>query len=131
AADQAHRGGVGGAEEGLGGGRAPVEQQAAAFGIGEADTSDVHRIGAVRGDDPAEAQVQSEAPQCAQAGGESVDLLVAVQCRLPSAAGGTAGRVEAVGEVGDRPLQARGDRREVPFVGGGQRRVGLGGEVVG
>jgi hypothetical protein len=52
---------------------------------------------------PSGARVQTEAAQCAQ----------------------------AVGHLGDRPLKTLRDGREVPLVAGGQRRIGLGGEVVG
>ena len=50
---------------------------------------------------------------------------------LAGAAGRPALGVEAVGQVGDRLLEALRDGREVLLVGGDQRRVGLGGEVVG
>ena len=49
----------------------------------------------------------------------------------PDAAGRLALGVEAVGQVGDRLLEALRDGREVLLVAGDQRRVGLGGEVVG
>jgi hypothetical protein len=78
-----------------------------------------------------EAQVQSEATQGAQASGQPVDLQVAVQRLLPAAAGRLALGIEAVGQVGDRLLETRCDGREVLLVAGDQRRVGLGGEVVG
>ncbi len=78
-----------------------------------------------------EAQVQTEATQCAQASGQPVDLHVTVH-RLPAyAAGRLALGIEAVGQVGDRLLEALRDDREVLLVAGDQRRVGLGGEVVG
>jgi hypothetical protein len=60
-----------------------------------------------------------------------VDLQVPVQSRLARAAGRLALGIEAVGQVGDRLLEALRDDREVLLVGGDQRRVGLGGEVVG
>ncbi|GAA1405545.1 hypothetical protein GCM10009639_52620 [Kitasatospora putterlickiae] len=136
AAGQAHRVGVRRGEERLGGGRAPVEQQPAALAVGQAEPADVHRrAAAVRAavgrDDAAQAQVQAETAQRAQAAGQAVDLKVPVH-RGPS---GTAGRpprdVETVGDLGDRPLQALRDGGEVPLVLGDQRRVGLGGEAVG
>jgi hypothetical protein len=54
----------------------------------------------------AEAQVQAEAAQGAQAGGQPVDLQVAVHRLLADAAGRPALGVEAVGQVGDRLLEA-------------------------
>ena len=60
-----------------------------------------------------------------------MDLQVAVHRRLAGAAGRPALGVEAVGEVGERLLEALRDGREVPLVAGDQGRVGLGGEVVG
>ena len=131
AAGQAHRVGVGRAEERLGRGRAPVDQQPAARAVGEAEPADVHRLGVVRADHAPEAQVQAEAAQRAQPGGQPVDLLVPVHRLLALAAGRPALGVEAVGQVGDRLLEALRDGREVLLVVGDQRRVGLGGEVVG
>lgn len=60
-----------------------------------------------------------------------MDLQVPVH-RLPAdAAGRPALGVEAVGQVGYRLLKALRDGREVLLVAGDQRRVGLGGEMVG
>ena len=83
AAGQPHRVGVGRAEERLGGGRAPVEQQPATRAVGEAEPADVDGFGVLGADDAAEAQVQPVAAQGAQASGEPVDLLVPVHRRLP------------------------------------------------
>ena len=60
-----------------------------------------------------------------------MDLEVPVQRLLARAAGRLTLGVETVGQVGDRLLEAVRDPREVLLVGGDQRRVGLGGEVVG
>jgi hypothetical protein len=60
-----------------------------------------------------------------------VHLLVAVQGLLADAAGGPPRDGEAVREVGDRPLEALADRREVLLVAGDQGRVGLAGEALG
>ena len=78
-----------------------------------------------------EAQVQTEATQRAQASGQPVDLHVPVHRLLANAAGRLALGIEAVGQVGDRVLEALRDGREVLLVAGDQRRVGLGGEVFG
>jgi hypothetical protein len=78
-----------------------------------------------------ETQVQPEPAQGAQAGGQPVDLQVPVERLLARAARRLALGVEAVGLLGDRALQALRDGREVPLVVGDQRRVGLGGEMVG
>ncbi len=130
-AHQPHRVGVGRREERFGRGRAPVDQQSAPRAVGEAETSDVDGLGVVRADDASETQVQSEATQGAQATGQPVDLHVPVH-RLPAdAAGRLELGVEAFGQFGDRLLEALSDGREVLFVAGDQRRVGLGGEVVG
>ena len=131
AAGQAHRVGVGRTEERLRRGGAPVDQQPATRAVGKAKPPDVHRLGIVRADDAPEAQVQAEATQDAQPGGEPVHLQVPVQRRLARAAGRLAHGVEAAGQVGDRLLQALRDGREVPFVAADQRRVGLGGEAIG
>ena len=106
AAGQAHRVGVGRAEERLGRGGAPVEQQPATRAVGEAEPSDVDGLGVVGADDVSEAQVEAEATQGAQAGGQPVDLQVAVHRLLADAAGRLALGVEAVGQVGDRLLEA-------------------------
>ena len=131
AAGQTHRVGVGRSEERLGRGGAPVEQQPTTRAVGEAESSDVHGLGVVRADHVSEAQVQTEATQGAQASGQPVDLQVPVHRLLARAAGRLALGVEAVGQVGDRLLEALRDGREVLLVAGDQRRVGLGGEVVG
>jgi hypothetical protein len=60
-----------------------------------------------------------------------VDLHVPVHRPLPYAAGCPALGIEAVGQVGDRLLEALRDGREVLLVAGDQRRIGLGGEAVG
>jgi hypothetical protein len=60
-----------------------------------------------------------------------VDLHVPVQRLLADAARRLAFGVEAVGQVGDRLLEALRDGREVLLVDGDQRRVGLGGKAVG
>jgi len=60
-----------------------------------------------------------------------VDLHVPVQRRLAYAAGSPALGIEAVGQVGDRLLEALRDGREVLLVPGDQRRVGLGTEAAG
>jgi hypothetical protein len=125
---------VGGAEERLRGGRAPVEQQAAAVVAGEPEASDVDRL-ACGGDGPAEAQVQAEAAQGAEAAGQPVDLPVAVGRGLafeaPRAALLLADGGEAVGHLGDGLLQAGRDGGEVAFVVGDELRVGLRGEALG
>ena len=131
AAGQAHRVGVGRSEERLGRGGAPVEQQPAARAVREAKPSDVHGLGVVRADHVSQAQVQAEAAQDAQASGQPVDLHVPVHRLLADAAGRLALGIEAVGQVGDRLLEALRDGREVLLVAGDQRRVGLGGEAVG
>ncbi len=131
AAGQTHRVGVGGPEERLGGGGAPVDQQPAARAVGQAEPSHVQRAGAVGGVHPPEAQVQAEPAQGAEPGGQPVDLHVPIH-RLPGRpAGRPALGVQPVGQLHDRLLQAAGDVGEVPFVVGDQRRVGLGGEAVG
>jgi hypothetical protein len=99
--------------------------------VPEAKPSDVHGLGVVRADHASEAQVQTEATQSTQASGQPVDLLVPVHSPPAFAAGRPALGVEAVGQVGDRLLEALRDGREVPLVAGDQPRVGLGGEVVG
>ena len=93
----------------------------------EAEPSDVHGLGAVCADHVSEAQVQTEATQGAQASGQPVDLHVPVHRLLADAAGRLALGIEAVGQVGDRLLEALRDGREVLLVAGDQRRVGLGG----
>src|SRR4029077_9377384 len=97
----------------------------------EAESSDVPGLGVVRADDAPEAEVQAEAPQGAQPRGKPVDLHVPVQRLLADAAGCHAFGFEATGELGDRLLEAIRDGREGLVVARDQRRVGLGGEVVG
>jgi hypothetical protein len=82
-------------------------------------------------DDAAEGQVQAEAAEGAQPGGQPVDLEVPVQGLLADAAGCPALGIEALGEVGDGLLEAFGDGGEVLFVGRDEGGIGLGGEVVG
>ena len=122
---------MGGPEERLGPGQPPVEQQLTPGAVGQAEPSDVQRLGVVVGDDAAEDQVEAVAPQGAQARGEPVDLEVPVQCLLADSAGRLAFGVETLGQVGDGLLEALRDGGEVLLVVGDQCRVGLGGEVVG
>ena len=68
AARQAHRVGVGRAEERLGHGGTPVDQQPASVAVREAKPPDVHGLGAALADDPSEAQVQAEAAAACAAG---------------------------------------------------------------
>jgi hypothetical protein len=113
--------------------RAPVDEQPTTRGVREPEPADVHRLGHMVGrtDHVAEAQVQAEATQGAQAGGQPVDLQVPVHRLLAGAAGRPAFGVESLGQVGDRLLEALRDRREVLLVAGDQPRVGLGGKAVG
>lgn len=78
-----------------------------------------------------EAQVQTEATQRAQASGQPVDLHVPVHRLLAYAARRLELGIEAVGQIGDRLLEALRDGREVLLIAGDQRRVGLEGEAVG
>ncbi len=131
AARQAHRVGVGGSEERLGGGGTPVDQQSASLAVRETEPSHVHGLGVVRTDHVPEAQVQSETAQGAQPGGQPVDLRVPVH-RLPSlAAGCLPFGLQTARQLGDRLLQTLGDGSEVPLVAGDRRRVGLGRQAVG
>lgn len=123
--------GVGRGEERLGGGRTPVGEQPAALAVGEAETSDVHGSGAVRGDDVSKAQVESEAAQRAEPAGQPMDLQVSFHRLAAEAAGRPALGVEAVGQFTDRTFEALRDGREVPLVSGDQCRVRLGGEPAG
>nr|BFE70663.1 hypothetical protein GCM10020092_039640 [Actinoplanes digitatis] len=119
------------AEERLGDRRAPVDEQPAARAVGEAAPPDVHRLGFVRTDHAAQAQVGAEAPQIPKAGGQPEDLLVPVQRPLPGAAGRPACGVEAVGQLGGQLIEALGDGREVLLVAGDQGQLGLGGQALG
>ena len=130
-ARQACRVGVRGPEERFRGGRAPVDEQPAPGLVGEAEPPDVHRLGTVGADHPAQAQVQAETPQQPQPGAQPVDLLVALQALRARLGRRPALGVEPVGQVRDRLLEALREGREVLLVPGDQRRVGLGGEVVG
>ena len=100
------------------------------IGVRESEASDVHGPGIIRADDVPEAEVEAVATQGAQPGGQPMDLHVPVHRRLAFAGRRLAGGIEAVGQVGDRLLEALRDGREVLLVAGDQRRVGLGGEVV-
>ncbi len=135
AAGQPHRVGVGRAEERLGHRGTPVDQQPAARAVGEAEPSDVDRLGVrprvvartIRPrhrSRPNRRRVRSRADSRCTSG-------VPVHGLLADAAGRPELGVEAAGQVGDRLLEAVRDRREVLLVGGDQRRVGLGGETVG
>jgi hypothetical protein len=122
---------VGRAEERLGHGGTPVDEQPAPLAVREPEPPDVHGLGAALADDAAKAQVQAEAAQGAQPGGQPVDLHVPVHRPLADAAWRLQLGVQAAGQVGDRLLEALPDGREVPLVAGDQRRVGLGAEVAG
>ena len=132
AAGQAHRVGVGRSEERLGRGGAPVDQQPATRAVGEAEPSDVHGLGVVRADDTCPRH--RSRPKRRRVRRRAVSRWISqvpVHRLLADAAGRLALGVEAVGQVGDRLLEALRDGREVLLVAGDQRRVGLGGEAVG
>jgi hypothetical protein len=78
-----------------------------------------------------EAQVQPESLEGAQPSGEPVDLEVAVERRLADAAGAPARGIQPLREVGDRLLEALGDRCEVLLVRRDERRIGFCGQAIG
>ena len=130
AAGQTHRVGVGRSEERLGGGSTPVDQQLTTRAVGEAEPTDVHRLGGCRAPTMCPRQRSSTEPtQGAQPSGQPVDLHVPLHRLLADAAGRLALGIEAVGQLGDRLLEALRDGREMLLVAGDQRRVGLGGEA--
>ncbi len=63
-AGQPHRVRVGGSEERLGSGGAPVDQQLPAAAVRKTQPSDVHGLSTVRPDDAPQAQIQTESTQC-------------------------------------------------------------------
>jgi hypothetical protein len=131
AARQTHRVGVGRREERLGCGGAPVDQEPTTRTVGEAEPSDVHRLGAVCADHAAKAYVQAEAAQQAQVRGQPVNLQVPIQRPPTLAPRGLAQGVEALRHVSDLLIQALSDSRQVPLVTRNQRRVGLGNKTLG
>ena len=102
-----------------------------AAAVGEAEAPDVDRIGAVVGYDAAQAEVEAEPAQGAQARGQPMDLQVAVHRLLADATGCLALGSEPIGQVRDRLLEALRDGSEVLLVAVDQRRFGLGGEALG
>ena len=122
---------MGRAEERLGGGGTPIDQQLAAGAVREAEPTDVHRLGLIGDDEMSEAEVQAVPTQSAQARGQPVDLHVPFHRALTLTAGRLALGIEAVGQFGDGLLEALRDGREVLLVGPDQRRVGLGSKPVG
>ncbi len=130
-AGQPHRIGVSRAEERLGRGGTPVEQQPATGAVREAKPSDVDGLRVVRTDHASEAHVQTEATQQAQASGQPVDLQVPLHRLLADAARRLALSIKAIGQVGDRLLEDLRDGREMLLVPGDQRRAGLGDQAVG
>lgn len=69
-------------EERLGGGGPPVDEKGVTVAVGQADPADVDGGRAVGGSDAAEADVEAEPGQDREAGGEPVDLEVAVECGM-------------------------------------------------
>ena len=125
-ADQAHRPGVGGAEERLGRGRAPVDQQAPAGAVAQAEPADVDRLGPALGDHAPQAQVGAVAAQGAQPRPEPAHLEVAVHGLLAAASRSAQLGLQAVRQLRDGPLQGGRDRGQVALVRGDERRVRLG-----
>jgi hypothetical protein len=122
---------MGGGEERLGCRGSPVDEQACAVGVGEAQTSDVDRLILVFGDHAPEADVESEAAQQPDAGAQLVHLEVALEDLLVVLAGSQTRVVEPVLELAELGGDGGGDGREAALVGGDERRLGLGGESVG
>ena len=131
AAQETHRLGVGRREERLGRRRAPVDEQAPAGGIRESEAADVDGRRAVGGHHASQARVDGEAAQRPQAGGEPVDLEVALERCLTVAAGLPAQRVDAVLDPGDGLAQSLGEGGEVLLVVADEGGIGLGGEAFG
>ena len=133
AAGQAHRVGVGRAEERLGRGGAPVDAAAGGPPASVRPSRPMYTgSGSSAPDDAPEAQVEAEPAQGAQPGGQPVDLQVPVQ-RLPGRCRrGPGARPRGGSDSSAIDCSRRlGDGREVLLVGGDQRRGGLGGEAVG
>jgi hypothetical protein len=118
-------------EEGLGGRRAPVDEQPVPVARGQPEPPDVHRLGPPDRVHASQAEVEAIAPQRPQAGGQPVHLEVPLHRLLAPTPGSPARGVEAGREVVGRLVQCRGDLREVLLVAGDEQRVGLGGQVVG
>ena len=99
-------------------------------GVGEPESAHVHGLGVVGADHAPQAQVEAEAAQGAQSTAQASGLQVAIHRLLAQADGCPAHGLETVGHVGDRLFEASRDGREMQFIAGDQRRVGLGGEAV-
>jgi hypothetical protein len=110
-------------------GSAAGERQSTSSRSPPAEVADVgdHAAGV---DHVPEAQIEAVAAQRAQAGGQAVDLEVAVEGCLAAAARSPALRVQPGGQVRDRGPQAGRDRPEVGLVVRDQGRVGLDREIL-
>ena len=79
----------------------------------------------------ADAHVQPEPAQRGELGDQAADVGVALDGLRAAAGRVAAAGVQAVGQVGEFPVEGVGDGGEVTLVVGDVRRVGLVGEVVG
>jgi hypothetical protein len=122
---------VGRSEERFSDWGAPVDEQLTTRAVPQPKPSDVDGLGAVCVDNASKTQVQTEPTKSAEPSGQPVDLQIPVERLLADAAGRQPLGFEAVGQVGDRLLEALRDGREVMLVDRDQRRVGLEAEAVG
>jgi hypothetical protein len=122
---------VGRSEERFSHGRTPVDQQLTTRAVPQSKPSDVGRLGTVCPDNASKTQVQTEPTKSAEPSGQPVDLQIPVERLLADAGWRLPLGFEAVGQVGDRLLEALRDGLEVMLVDRDQRRVGLDAEAVG
>lgn len=130
-AEQPHRVGMCGTEEGFRSGGAPVDEEMVAVAVGEPEASDPERLAAIGGDDAAHPQVDPVAPERTEATGEAVDLEVTIHGCSAGTSWCEAGRSPALLELCERALEAGRDGAKVVVVSRCQGRVGLGGEALG
>ena len=129
AADQAHRVCEGRAEERLGRGGAPVDEQLASVTAGEAEAADVEVLAGF-GHHASEAHVDAVAAQHRQPCVQPVDLEVAFDGGAADTVRRGEQTVEASGRLGETLAECRGDRGELFVVAGDEVVLGFVGELV-
>ena len=123
-----HRGSVGRAEERLGGGGAPVDEQLPPVAVGQTAAADEHRITASLTGVVAQADLESEPPRRPEPVGQPVDPHVPFECLVVAAVAVLpALRPQPLGQIVDDALHAVGEVGEERLVDGDEDAVRLSG----
>ena len=116
---------MGGAEERLGGGRAPVDKQSPTVLVDQAETPHVDGLVRIGRDHPTEAKIETKSPEGPESRGQAMNLEITFEGLLPLSTGCPAFFLEPVRQGADGALEARRDLGKVLLVGRDEVRITL------